>query len=117
MIWSVVIFFAVLVIDLVTDFRRFKKGEKINHLRGLLLRIIGLVPSVYLLPHDRILGAGLEAILYLALFNGVWGLMIKRNWFYLGSTSKMDIIQKKLGAWGFVIQYIILIVLFYFYFK
>ncbi len=115
MIWAALIFYGVLTVDLWTDLRRYFSGKKINHFRGFLLRIVGLLPSVYLLPHDRLTGAGLEGILYLILFNGIFGVFIGRGWFYLGD-SWTDKLIKKTGIWSFVFQYAFLIILTLIYF-
>lgn len=116
MIWSAVIFFAVLAIDLFTDLRLFFKRKPVNHTRGLILRLIGLAPSVYLLPHDRIIGAALEGMLYLTLFNGIWGLVTGNGWFYIGDTARVDRFMRGGEPWSYLIQYTLLIGLILMYF-
>jgi hypothetical protein len=108
---SIAIFLAVLVIDLWTDLHRYFAGKEINHARGLILRIIGLIPSVYFLPHDRAIGAVIEALLYMTLFNGLWGVFIGHGWFYLGHTAWIDRQMRRFGVMGYVFQYGILLAL------
>jgi len=116
MILSAIIFLAILGVDLLTDLRRYLKREKINHVRGFLLRIAGLIPSVVFLPHDHVLGAAVEGLLYMTLFNGLFNIMIGQNWFYIGSTSWIDKQMRKLGITGFLLQYGLLINLILLYF-
>lgn len=116
MTWSAIIFFAILVIDLWTDLKRYFSGKTINHARGLALRIIGLVPSVYLLPHDHAIGAAIEALLYMTLFNGLWGVFTGNGWFYLGHTAIIDKLMNRFKPWSILLQYLILgwLILMYF---
>lgn len=116
MTYSALIFFAVLAIDLWTDLRRHFAGKEINHTRGLILRIAGLAPSVLLLSHDRLLGAFVEGILFMTLFNGVWGIATGNGWFYFGHTAAIDKLMNKLKPASYIFQYAALIALIWQYF-
>jgi len=116
MIWSAIIFYTVLIIDLWTDMRRYLRREKINHVRGFFLRIVGLISSIIFLPHDYVLGAAVEGLLYMTLFNGLFNIMIGQSWFYIGSSSWIDKQMSKLGIAGFLLQYGLLIIFILIYF-
>lgn len=117
MIASALIFFAVLALDLWTDLKRYFSGKQINHARGLVLRIVGLAPSVLLLPHDRILGAFVEGILFMTLFNGIWGIATGNGWFYFGHTAVIDKLMNRLKPASYIFQYAALIALIWQYFE
>lgn len=104
MILGVAIFFLVLAVDLFTDVRLFYKKKKVNHTRGLILRLIGLAPGIYLLGWLVIPAMG---FLYLILFNGFYNVLIGQRWGFIGSTAKLDRLQAKVPKWikyaGFVV--------------
>lgn len=82
MIPALAIWLAVLVIDLLTDYHQW---AKVNHIRGALLRCIGLaIPAVLYLPTLYLLP------LYHVLFNGILASMKGLGWFYVGTTARLD---------------------------
>ena len=92
MIWGILIFIAVLVIDLWTDVDRYFDGRKVNHTRGAIFRVIGLAPAVYFMGW---LSAPMLFFLYIILFNGLYNTFIGQKWEYVGDTAKMDRLQRK----------------------
>jgi hypothetical protein len=83
---------ATLGIDVFTDVRLFYKKKRVNHFRGALLRLIGLIPAVYLLGW---LSIPMIGFWYMTLFNGVYNLFIGQRWEFVGTTAKLDRIQRK----------------------
>lgn len=86
-------FLVVLSIDLYTDLRL---GENIDHRRGLILRAIGLIPSLLFLTLYkgvkgwRLLASAFLAALvigfnYLNLFDGFYNIFRDHEWFFTGS--------------------------------
>lgn len=86
--WAVLIILVTLAVDLWTDYRR--RNGQVNHIRGFWLRLIGFVPAVIV--------GGLYApwlvFPYWAVFDGWMGLLLKQGWFYLGTTSRLDRVQR-----------------------
>lgn len=119
----ILIFLAVLIVDLITDYRRHLSKKPINHTKGFFLRLAGLIPAILFLPGlkvwesgwglnqfvDTVYGAGMIGMLYLILFNGIFGVLIAGNFFFLGTTSKIDRLMRRLGIWAWVIQYGLLV--------
>jgi len=117
MIWGIIIFVITLAVDLATDYLLWLHKKPVNHFRGALLRLTGLIPSVLLMPGNWILAAGMEGFLYLILFNGLFGILIAKNFFYLGETSVFDRIMKAISPWGFIVGFIGFGLFLYFYIK
>lgn len=92
MIYGLAIFAIVLAVDLFTDVRRYYQKRKVNHSRGLVLRLVGLAPAVYLIGLESIpmLGFG-----YLVLFNGLYNLLIGQKWEFVGTTAVLDRWQRR----------------------
>lgn len=91
-----------LIIDLITDYRLWVKHKPVHHVRGAALRLIGIIPAVllsrwvilWLLP------------LYGVLFNGFFGLLIARDWFFIGTTGKIDRF-KNAHPWFILVEYFV----------
>lgn len=98
-----------MLLDLATDYRLFLKRKPIDHTQGFILRLIGLTPSIIFLPGNIIYGALMEGAWYLILFNGLFGIAIGQNFFYIGNTSTLDKAMRKIGVWAYVIQYTVCI--------
>lgn len=92
MIYGIVIFIVVLAADLFTDIRLYYKKKKVNHVRGAILRTIGLAPAVWLMGW---LSAPMLFFAYLILFNGVYNLFINQPWEFTGTTSAIDRVQNR----------------------
>lgn len=89
MIPGLLIYMLTLAIDLITDYRIWLHKRTVNHIRGGLLRCIGLIPAMWLL---KPWGLGL-VFTYWMLFDVIYGVLIARNPFFLGSTSRLDRLQ------------------------
>lgn len=87
MIVSIIIFVMVLVIDLFTDLRLFKKGKPVNHKVGAALRLAGFIPIYFLLGWQIIPFAG---FLYWLLFDGLYNVFRGFGWWFTGSDDKDD---------------------------
>ena len=96
---SALIILATLVVDLVTDIRRWYKGGNINHTRGMILRGIGFVPAAIINPWSAML-----ALTYWMIFDTGFSLGTKRGLFYLGD-AKLDRLQKN-NKWIWVGKYV-----------
>lgn len=88
MMWSLVILGATLAVDLYTDTR---PSVKVNHLRGWLLR---LIPYAFCIIMDGFIAAPL-AFTYWALFDTGYGIIVHRNWLYIGTTAWLDKLQRR----------------------
>jgi hypothetical protein len=112
LIWAFLIFFATLAIDLYTDIRLFYRRRPVKHVRGAILRLLGLIPAClfggWVFVPFAFFG-------YWSLFDTLWGLFTSRKWPFIGSTSKLDRLQRKYPAllWfkylGFIASIVILI--------
>jgi hypothetical protein len=111
MIYGLAIFFIVLAVDLFTDIRLYYKNKKVNHIRGAIFRVIGLAPAVWLMGW---LSIPMLFFAYLILFNGTYNIFINRPWEFLGTTSELDRLQKKIPKF---IKYLLLIISIYLYVK
>lgn len=76
-----------LAMDLITDHRLRLQKRPVNHLRGALLRLIGLVPVTILLPFEWI---GVVWFGYWVIFEGLNNLMNGQLWDYIGETAWSD---------------------------
>lgn len=89
MIPGLLIYALTLIADLATDYRIWLHKHTVNHIRGGLLRCIGLIPAMWLLwPW----GLGLVFTYWVAMDAGI-GLLIARNPLFLGTTSRLDRLQ------------------------
>src|SRR5690349_2991355 len=86
--WGIVILTVTLFIDLYTDTR---PDVSVNHLRGWWLRWIGFIPALILMGPWS---AGL-AFTYWSLFDPGWALIKHLYFFYVGTTAKLDTLQRK----------------------
>ncbi len=87
MIAAIIIFFVVFWVDVITDLHQW---GHINHTRGAIYRSIALLPafflcwpSLFLLPTY---GAAFD--MFIGVYKGL-------GFFYVGETSKLDILQRK----------------------
>lgn len=109
MIFAVLIFIFVIGVDLLTDVQRYYAKRRVNHVRGGILRCIGLAPVVWLLGWQSI---PMLFFLYLILFNGFYNLLIGQSWEFLGTTAKLDRLQAKVPKW---VKYALLVASILFY--
>jgi hypothetical protein len=101
---AILLFILTIGIDLYTDYKIWKKDEPIkkpvNHLRGSLLRLIGLVPAIILLGWVSLFLIG---FLYWFLFDGLFNRIRKFDWWFTGSDgikdAKSDNFIRKLKVW------------------
>jgi hypothetical protein len=94
-IYAIILLAATLTIDLATDYRRWLRGKPINHKRGAVLRLIGLIPAVVLLSWHGSLWLIIAAtlmtgLLYMNLFDGLFNILRGFPWFYAGSNGPED---------------------------
>jgi hypothetical protein len=92
MIWGILIWIATIMIDLVTDHRLRLKKRPVNHARGALLRLVGLVPATILIPFEAI---GIVWFGYWVAFEGLNNLMNGQKWGYVGETAWIDKMTRK----------------------
>lgn len=94
------LFILTLIIDLITDYRLWLKKKTVQHIRGALLRCVGLIPAFFLMGW-RSLGL---ALVYWVLCDGLMGVLIARNFFFIGTTSKLDQLKTKY-RWLILVEY------------
>lgn len=100
MIYATAIIVLLLVVDLATDLRRWYAGKPINHVRGALLRVPAFGAACWLEPY----ATGLFLVGYFILFNGLIAVLKGHGWLYVGSTSWIDRMLRKLpGKWAYVV--------------
>ncbi|MEP7375525.1 MAG: hypothetical protein ABI675_19425 [Chitinophagaceae bacterium] len=102
---GIILVIATICIDLFTDIRLFYKKKKVNHTRGALLRLIGLIPAVYFMGW---LSIPMIGFWYMVLFNGIYNIFIGKRWEFVGVTARLDVIQRK-HPWLKYVKYIGLI--------
>ena len=103
-IWAIV-----LAIDLYTDTR---PQIKVNHTRGAIIRVVGLLPAFYFV--HNVYGILLMLSAYWILFDGLWNVIKGLPWFRIGETSKLDQWQRKYPAIT-VVKYLVFPYLLIFY--
>lgn len=91
MIYGIIIWLITLVIDLWTDVRLWYKKKKVNHVRGALLRLLGLIPACYFAKWF----APVLLFAFWISFNGFYNILTGQKWFRKGTTAKLD----KLPVW------------------
>jgi hypothetical protein len=96
-IYAVILFTATLTIDVATDYRRWLRGKPINHTRGVVLRLIGLLPAVWCLALPLPINFKVQTsailmtgFLYMNLFDGLFNILRGFPWFYAGSNGPED---------------------------
>lgn len=82
-----ILFVGTLVYDLKTDLALWKEGKPINHKRGLILRLLGLIPAILLIGWPSFLFVG---FLYWFLFDGYFNTERNFDWWFTGSDDKDD---------------------------
>lgn len=87
MIYALALFIITLIIDLYTDLRLFYKKKKVSHGRGAALRLIGLVPAIYLMGWPAILMVGFW---YWFLFDSLYNAFRGYSIWFTGSDDKDD---------------------------
>lgn len=92
MIYGLAIWLITLAIDLWTDLHLWYSHKPVKHIRGALLRMIGLAPACWLIGWY---GAAMLCLCYWALFDSAWGKLTGSGWFYTGSTSWLDKLQAR----------------------
>lgn len=107
---AVMLFFLVLWWDINDDYKKWKNNISVKHGKEALIRILLLIPSIILLnftlPIDIVkilLTIALEAFTYLLLFDGIYNIKRRQNWWFLGTVDKDDAlwdkIQRKIPLW------------------
>lgn len=92
MIIAWLIWLATLVIDLFTDVRRYYQRRAVDHTRGAVLRLFGLVPACALGGWAFI---PVALFGYWILFNGLYNVFTGRRWFYVGGTANLDKLERR----------------------
>lgn len=91
LIVGIVLFSAVLAVDIYTDLR---SGYEIDHVRGLALRMIGMLPCIVCLVaatrQDKytviiVIVIAMIGFNYLNLFDGLYNVFRGYGWFFTGS--------------------------------
>lgn len=107
---AAILFLATLTIDLVIDIRKWKREDyKVNH-RKKWIRGFGLVPAAILLSWQNwwllLLSPGLILFLYWLIFDGLYNILRRFGWWYLGSDdpddAETDNFLQRLPLWAHV---------------
>lgn len=99
MIYAIAITAITLAIDLWTDLRRWMNERKINHVRGALLRCIGLIPACWLAGWF----SGVLLASYWLFFDGLLATFKGFGFWYAGSTSVFDRLMGRMPVWGRIV--------------
>lgn len=107
---GVTLFTAALAYDVVSDYAAWKKnvvsGKKFDHKKGVIERCLCVLPSFILfvaaidngiLFQAVVITTVMEFFVYMLLFNGIFGLLIAQDFFYVGTTAEEDKLWSKLG--------------------
>lgn len=81
------IFIGVLVYDLKTDLTLWREEKPIDHKRGVILRLLGLIPAIILIGWPSCVFVG---FLYWFLFDGYFNTERGFDWWFTGSDDKDD---------------------------
>lgn len=100
---GIIIFWATWVVDLITDYRIRISGKQVNHTRGALLRVIGLIPAGLFLSLSPEFKPLLQAVAvpgmffftYWSLFDPAYNILTGEKVFYIGGTASLDKLQRK----------------------
>lgn len=102
MIPGLLIYLLTLAVDLITDYRIWAHKKIVNHIRGGLLRCIGLIPAVWLMGWYSI---GL-VFTYWLVFDLIFGTLIIRNPLFLGTTGYLDRLQHRY-TWLVIVKFVL----------
>lgn len=105
MTYALPIFFIALMAKLWVDIRLWKRGKGNDHVLGPAL-IVALIGFCTILAGWESLPLWLFA--WWALFDTLWGLIVLGKPFYVGTTARLDILQRKY-PWIQVAKYVGLI--------
>lgn len=93
-------FFAVLIVDIVTDYLKFLSNRTVNHDKEGVRRFLWLLPSLVALSWSHspnwwalavfVLVCFMEACNFNNLFDGFLNLLRRYGWWYTGSDDKDD---------------------------
>lgn len=99
MIYGIIIFLVTLIIDLATDYRLWLKyrnvnrpNGSVNHTVGGALRLAMLALSIIFLGWWAI---PMVLFVYWILFPGIFNLLIRQDWDYVGNTAYLDKLERK----------------------
>lgn len=101
---GIICFVAVLVWDLVTDYRKWLKERVINHDKEFWVRVALLTPTGILLSWGHtwqiwIVVAAMIGFWWLTLFDGIFNLLRRDGFFdIVGTTGRLDRLQRKIGV-------------------
>lgn len=84
---GILLFIVTLVYDLYTDLKLWKEDKPIDHIRGSILRAIGLIPAILLIGWPSFL---FVLALYWLLFDGLFNLKRNFGWWFTGSDDEDD---------------------------
>src|ERR1044072_2823847 len=98
--FAAVLFIGTLLIDLHTDIKKWNNGnnpvgdkKNVSHVRGFLLRLIGLIPCIILLRWPSFIEVG---FLYWYLFDGLYNKWRGFDWWFTGGVDTEDAKSDKL---------------------
>lgn len=113
LIIAVCLFAAVLIGKLAVDFQLYQSRKVNEHLLGPVIVFIVLVVCSFLAGWKSV---GIWFMGYWILFNGFYAVLIGQKWGFLGTTSKLDIFERK-NKWVTPAKYILFIgsVIFFIY--
>ena len=96
---AIILFFAVLIWDVITDYRKFLNNQRINHTYEGWIRAGLLIPSGVLFTLANVwwsfpIVACMMFYVWWLSFDGVYNKLTGQSFFHAGTTSKLDIMQK-----------------------
>lgn len=104
---GIILFFAVLILNLIVDYGEWIKNKPVNHGKEAWIRLVLLIPSIWILSPPVLWVLLMEFFVYWTLFDGIYNKLRGFDWWFPGSVEKSDAIldklQRKLGKTGSLI--------------
>ena len=100
MIYGLLLYCLTLTADIITDYRLWLHKKSPNHTRGFLLRIVPLGAALWLMGWWSV---GLVFTYWLTM-DCIFGLLIARTPFYVGTTARLDRLQRA-NPWVMVLKF------------
>lgn len=92
MIWGIVIFALTLIVKLVFDLKQHNSGKPINHKLEAVFVAVALTGASFLAGWKS---APMFFFGFWVLFDGLFAVLIGQSFFYVGTTSALDKLQRK----------------------
>lgn len=91
LIIAIALFILTIVLKLIVDLHLYHSGGTNNHIIGPIIVLASIGVSTYLAGWRSIF---MWLFVFWAAFDSSWGLLTGNGFFYVGTTAKLDILQR-----------------------